>query len=174
MWAIRSLSLNSSERCEQIAQGAQKKWAMWANCSGRLPKMSGHEQFAHIAQRKWVIVSKSLRALTKNEPMSESLIFFCKLLRSLIFGRKKSDLLKKPMSEFPALIRNTFLKHFFKPPKWQNCFWAGQWKTICLFSSLLALKKIKLTSFPGAGFKKFVEKNVFNVTVKIFRGVVPS
>ena len=40
MWAIRSKSLISSERCERIAQVAHQKWAMWANCSGRSPKMS--------------------------------------------------------------------------------------------------------------------------------------
>ena len=41
------------ERCEWIAHFAQIKWAMWANCSGRSPKMSD--------------VSESLRSLTKNE-----------------------------------------------------------------------------------------------------------
>ena len=39
MWAIRSQSLISSERCERIAQVARQKWAMWANRSGRSPKM---------------------------------------------------------------------------------------------------------------------------------------
>ena len=45
---------------------------------------------------------KSLRSLTKNEQMSESLIclFFCK---------KKSDSLRKPMSEFPALLETQSL-----------------------------------------------------------------
>ena len=39
------------------AQPCQKR-AMWANCSGRSPKMSDHERFIHIAQRKWGIVSE--------------------------------------------------------------------------------------------------------------------
>ena len=39
-------------------------------------------------------VRKLLRSLTKNERMSES----------LIFRQKTSDVLGKPMSEFPALI----------------------------------------------------------------------
>ena len=51
-------SLTKNERCEQIAQVAHQKWAMWANCSGRSPKMSDHEQFTGIAQRKWAIVSE--------------------------------------------------------------------------------------------------------------------
>ena len=46
-------SLFFNERCEQIAQVAHKKWAMWANRSGHSPKMSD--------------VSKSLRSLTKNK-----------------------------------------------------------------------------------------------------------
>ena len=45
--------LTKNERCERIAQVAHQKWAMWANRSGRSPKMSD--------------VSKSLRLLTKNE-----------------------------------------------------------------------------------------------------------
>ena len=48
-----------------------------------------------VAQRKWTIVSESLRSLTKNERMSES----------LIFGQKTSDSLGKPMSEFPAPVK---------------------------------------------------------------------
>ena len=71
--------LTKNEWCEQIAQVAHQKWAMWANRSGRSPKMSD--------------VSKSLRSLTKNAPMRES----------LIFSQKTSDSLRKPMSKFPAL-----------------------------------------------------------------------
>ena len=63
--------------------------------------MSDHEQFAQVAQMKWAIMIESLRSLTKNERMSESLVF---LSESLIFGQKTSDSLVKPMSEFPALI----------------------------------------------------------------------
>ena len=55
------------ERCEQFAHD-------------RSPKMSDHERFAHIAQRKWAIVSESLRSLTKNERLSESLIFLSESL----------------------------------------------------------------------------------------------
>ena len=39
-------------------------------------------------------MSESLRSLTKNEKMSEL----------LIFSQKTSDLLRKPMSKFPTLI----------------------------------------------------------------------
>ena len=62
--------------------------------------MSDHERFALIAQRKWAIVSESLRSLTKNEQMSESLIFLTDLL---ICRQKTSDSLRNLISEFPAL-----------------------------------------------------------------------
>ena len=45
-------------------------------------------------------MSKSLRSLTKNEQMSESLIF---LTDSLIFRQKTSDSLRNLISKFPAL-----------------------------------------------------------------------
>ena len=48
-------------------------------------------------------VSKSLILLTKNEWMSESLIFFERIAHSLILGQKMSDSLGNQMSEFPAL-----------------------------------------------------------------------
>ena len=67
--------------------------------------MSDHEQFAHITQSKWAIMSESLRLLTKNEQMNESLVFLAN--RSFAhFWAKTSDSLGKSMSEFPAL---TFL-----------------------------------------------------------------
>ena len=59
----------------------------WAICSGRSPKMS-----------------ELLRLLTKNEQMSEALVcFFEQIAHSLIFSQKTSDLLRKSLSEFPAL-----------------------------------------------------------------------
>ena len=76
------ISLKSNERCERITQVAH------------------HERFAQVVQRKWAIVSELLRSLTKNERMSESLIF---LSESLIFWQKTSDSLGNQMSEFPAL-----------------------------------------------------------------------
>ena len=76
MWAIRSQSLISSERCEQILD--------------RSPKMSNHERFAHIAQRKRPIVSESLRSLTKNERMSKSLIFLSESLNCSFFEQKRA------------------------------------------------------------------------------------
>ena len=90
-------------------------WAMWANCSGPSPKMSNHERFAQVAHHKWAneriscfferfaqvahqkraTKSKVLRSLTKNERIT---VFFAH------FFAKTSDSLRKPMSEFPALI----------------------------------------------------------------------
>ena len=75
------------ERCEWIAHFAQIKWAMWANSSGRSPKISDHEGFAQVAQRKWAIMNESLRSLTLNERMSELLIFLSKSLIRLFLGK---------------------------------------------------------------------------------------
>ena len=100
-WANRSFSLISSFLVSDVSDSvtiAHFLWAMWANTSGRSPKMSNHEGFAHIPQRKWAIMSESLRSLTKNEQMSES----------FIFGQKTSYSLGKPMSEFPALFNSMF------------------------------------------------------------------
>ena len=65
--------------------------------------MSDHEQFAQVTQRKWAIVSESLRLLTKNELMSESLVFLSESLNRSFLCKRTSDSLGKPMSEFPAL-----------------------------------------------------------------------
>ena len=78
----------------------------WANRSGRSPKMSYHEQFTHIAQRKWAIMRELLRSLTKNEQMSESLVFWANRSFAHFFANKISDSLRKPMSEFPVLHIN--------------------------------------------------------------------
>ena len=51
--------------------------------------MSNHEQFAQVAQRKWAIMSESLRSLTKNERMSELLIFLSKSLILSFLGNKR-------------------------------------------------------------------------------------
>ena len=48
-------------------------------------------------------MSNSLRSLTKNERMSELLVFFEGIAHSLIFLQKTSNLLRNPISEFPAL-----------------------------------------------------------------------
>ena len=49
---------------------------MWANRSGRSPKMRD--------------VSESLRSLNKNEQMSESLVFFEQIAHLLIFRKKRA------------------------------------------------------------------------------------
>ena len=85
-------SLFFGERCERIAQVAHQKWAMWVNPSGRSPKMSDYEWFAQVAQRKWTIVSDSLRSLTKNERMSEWLIFLSESLIRSFLGKKQAIL----------------------------------------------------------------------------------
>ena len=67
--------------------------------------MGNCKQFAQVANQKWATVSKSLRLLTKNEQMSESL-FLANCLFAY-FLQKTSDLLRKPMSEFPTLPATT-------------------------------------------------------------------
>ena len=60
-----------------------------------------NERFAH-SLFLMSDVNESLMSFTKNEQMSESLVFE-RIALSLIFSQKTSDLLRKPMSEFPAL-----------------------------------------------------------------------
>ena len=88
--SLRSLTKN--EQCERIAQVTHQKWAtmseslrslrvnerLWANRSGRSPKMS---EWANRSFFEWIT-------------------------HSLIFGQKTSDLLRKPMSEISALVKN--------------------------------------------------------------------
>ena len=81
--------LTKNERCEQIAQVAQKKATM-------------SNSLRYVAQRKWAIVSESLRTLTKNERMSESFIFFIEsLIRSFLgknerFAGKTDERIPRP------------------------------------------------------------------------------
>ena len=75
--------------------------AKWANCSGRSGEMSNREWCAQVAQKEWVIVSKSLRSLTKNERIAH---FLRELLIRSLFWQKTSNSLRNSMSEFPNLI----------------------------------------------------------------------
>ena len=59
-----------SERCEWIAHFAQIKWAICSGC--------------------WEDMSESLRSLTKNERMNESLIFLSELLIRSFLDKKRA------------------------------------------------------------------------------------
>ena len=60
--------------CERFDRIAQEKWAtVRANRSGRSYQKSNCEQITQVAHDKWATVSDSLRLLTKNEQMSDSL-----------------------------------------------------------------------------------------------------
>ena len=61
----------------------------WAIHSGRSKEMSDCERIAQATHQIWA-----------NELIAS---FFEQIAHSLIFGKKTSDLLGKPMSEFPAL-----------------------------------------------------------------------
>ena len=83
-------SLFFGEQCEQIAKVAQQKLAMWANPSGRSLKMSNNKRFAQVAHQKWGTMSESLRSLTTNEWMSESLVYLSKSLLRSFFRKKRA------------------------------------------------------------------------------------
>ena len=53
-------------------------------------------------------MSELLRSLTKTEQMSELLVFLSELLIRSFFCKIMSDSLRKPMSEFPALLNRYF------------------------------------------------------------------
>ena len=96
---------------------------MWANCSGHSPKISNHERFAQVAQRIWAIMSKSLRLLTKNEQMSESLVFFERI------ARKTDEWIPSP---------GMFLEEVFKFYLMTPTYW-------CLFLSYLTHGRLWLS-----------------------------
>ena len=83
-------------------------WAKWVNCSGRSGQMSNPELFAQVAQKEWAIVSESLRSLTKNQQMSESLTYWGNrsfahfLAKNERFPPKFDE--RMPNPEFSALI----------------------------------------------------------------------
>ena len=56
-------------------QGWEFTHSLIAHRSFRSNQMSDCEWFVQIAQDKWATVSKSLRSLTKNEQMIESLVY---------------------------------------------------------------------------------------------------
>ena len=99
---------------EQIAQVAHDKWAnerfaqkIWLKKSKILFFSMFYLGFLFLKISDSLIssflvsdVSKSLRSLTKNEQIAR---FFERITHSLIFSQKTSDLLRKQMSEFPAL-----------------------------------------------------------------------
>ena len=121
------------ERCEWIAHFAKIKWAMWANCSGYSPKMSDHERFAEVAQRKWAIVRESLRSLTKNEWMSESLIFLSESLIRSFLDKKRAILSENKWANsqpwFFAVSRD-FLPQFL-------CVWVCVCLCVCVYTTAL-------------------------------------
>ena len=108
-------SLFFDEQCEQIAQVAHQKWAMWANRSGRSPKISHHERFAQVPQQKWATMSESLRSLTKNEQMSEALVFLSESLIRSFFRKKRAMRLENRWANSqPCKIeRNPLLNTFY-------------------------------------------------------------
>ena len=52
--------------------------------------MSDHERFPQVAHQKWATMSKLLRSLTKNERMTESLVFLSKSLIRSFFRKKRA------------------------------------------------------------------------------------
>ena len=61
---------------------------MVSDVSESLISLKSNERFAQVAQRKWAIMSKLLRPVTKNEQMSESLIFLSESLICSFLDKK--------------------------------------------------------------------------------------
>ena len=77
--------------------------------------MSDHEPFAQVAHQKWVNMSKSLRSLTLNERMSESLVFLSKSLICSCFCKKQAICLENQWADsqpFPVVTCSVFLRRF--------------------------------------------------------------
>ena len=91
----------------------------WAIRSGRSEEMSDHEQITQVAHQKWA-----------KEWIAH---FFKRIANSLIFGQKTSDLLGKPMSEFPALPKMlqhlNCLKEFLRVWRSDCC---KNWLQVCV------------------------------------------
>ena len=81
--------LTKNERCERITQVTHQKWVTMTISSGCSEEMSDREWIAQVAHQKLA-----------DEWIAH---FFGQIAQLLIFGQKMSDLLRKPMSEFPAL-----------------------------------------------------------------------
>ena len=62
---------------------------MVSDVSESLISLKSNERFAQVAQRKWAIMSKLLRPVTKNEQMSESLIFLSESLICKFLDKKR-------------------------------------------------------------------------------------
>ena len=67
--------------------------------------MSNRERFAQIAHQKWVTMSKSLRSLTKNEQMIESLGFVLQITHLLIFFAKNEIFPQKTNEGIPNPVK---------------------------------------------------------------------
>ena len=65
-----------------------------------LTKNERCERIAQVAHQKWGTMSQLLRSLAKNERIAR---FFEQIANSPFFSQKTSDMLRKPMIEFPAL-----------------------------------------------------------------------
>ena len=103
------MGVNRSGRSPKMSNVSKLLWLLtknegpWAILLGRSEEMSDREQIAQVAHQKWA---------------NEWIVHFLrkKIAHSLIFWQKTSDLLGKPMGEFPALQK---LKTcFFGGPKW--------------------------------------------------------
>ena len=139
MWAIRSRLLISSERCEQIAQVAHKKWAMWA------------------------IVSKSLRLLTKMSEGVNQSFFWAN--RSCAHFWEKNEQFTRKTNEQPwspesdsVVVRVTdydLQGHEFNPHLWHFYLITTQlridwyistkyvWRIFCYYSSRITILYIQ-------------------------------
>ena len=99
----------------------------WAICSGHSPKISNHEQIAQVAHQKWA-----------NEQIT---CFFERIAHLLIFLQKTSDSLRKPMSEFPTLLKCVFSRPFPQQNLLFPCFASSPFASafiLCAFFAFMS------------------------------------
>ena len=109
---------------------------MWANRSGRSPKMSyvskslrsltkmsNHEQFAQVAHQKWGTLSESLRSLTKMGKWANRLFFWanCSFAHCFTkckrFLQKTDERIPSPAKQQPFLLSLFFFYGHIYPNK---------------------------------------------------------
>ena len=101
--------VHQNKQCERIAQVDHQKWAnerIARFLSKSLTRSFFAKKQAICSENRWATMSESLKLLTKNERIARfwaNCSFFEPITHSLIYSQKTSNLLRKFMSEFPAL-----------------------------------------------------------------------
>ena len=102
-------SLTKNERCERIAHVAHQKWANeWIACI--FERICSENHWAN-SQPSIFDVTESLRLLTKNERMSESLVFWANRSFTHFFAKKRAIRSEnRRANSQPCIISQNYLK----------------------------------------------------------------